>query len=287
MGVIYKKELRSYFNGMMGYIFTAFMLAVIGVYTYLVCFYQGSPVIAYIYESIRFITALLIPLLTMRTMSEEQRQRTDQLLYSSPVSTYSVIIGKFLAALTVYALPLLVACAYPIMLARFGAINYTWAYSAIFGFFLMGGAAIAIGVFLSALTDNQMVAAVMSFGAMLACYLMPSFSNLLSSSALSSCIGFAAVSLLAAWLIFSSTKNAIFAGGVGVLGAGASVGLYLAKPTLLEGSFNSAMNSLAVFSHFDSFVYGVFDLRSVVYFVTIMVLFVFFTVQIIEKRRWS
>lgn len=287
MGVIYKKELKSYFNGMMGFVFIAFMLAVIGIYTFLVCFRQGSPIVAYVFDMIRFITALLIPLLTMRTISEEQRQRTDQLLYSSPVSTYSIIIGKFLAAFTVFAIPLLVSCVYPIILGRFGNVNLTWAYSAIFGFLLMGGAAVSIGIFLSAFTDNQMVAAVMSFGAMLACYLMPSLSNMLSATALTSFIGFALVSLLAAWLIYSTTRNAVISSAAGLIGAGASAAIYFAKPEMLEGTFNKAVNVLSVFSRFDSFVYGVFDMRSVVYFITVTVLFVFFTVQTIEKRRWS
>ncbi|MDD6315646.1 MAG: ABC transporter permease [Clostridia bacterium] len=287
MLVIYKKELKSYFNGMMGYVFIAFALAVIGVYTVAVSFLQSYPNFEYVLDSVRFLFVLIIPVLTMRTMAEEKRQRTDQLLYSSPVSTTSIITGKFLAALTVFAVPLLISCAYPVLLGRFGIVNYKTAYAGILGFLLMGGAAIAIGIFLSALAESQMVSAVVSFACLLGCYLMPSLTNMLSSSALTSALGFAALFLLVAWMTYNTTRNVPLAAGVGVVGIGAMAALYMLKPAWLEGTFNTALNSLAVFSRYDTFVYGMFDLRSVVYFVTIIALFIFFTVQTVEKRRWA
>ena len=155
MGVIYKKELKGYFTGMMGYVFIAFALAVIGIYTVAVNFIQSYPNFEYVLDSIRFLFLLLIPILTMRTMSDEKRQRTDLLLYSSPISTYSIILGKFFAALTVFAVPFAVSCFYPLIIGRYGVVNYKVAYSAIFGFLLMGGACIAIGIFLSSLTESQ------------------------------------------------------------------------------------------------------------------------------------
>ena len=149
MGVIYKKELKGYFTGMMGYVFIAFALAVIGIYTVAVNFIQSYPNFEYVLDSVRFLFLLLIPILTMRTMSDEKRQRTDLLLYSSPISTYSIILGKFFAALTVFAVPFAVSCFYPLIIGRYGVVNYKVAYSAIFGFLLMGGACIAIGIFLT------------------------------------------------------------------------------------------------------------------------------------------
>ena len=167
MTVIYKKELRGYFNGMMGYVFIAFALAILGIYSYAIHFLQSYPNFEYVLDSVRFFFLMLMPVLTMRTMSEEKRQRTDQLLYSSPVSTWSVVFGKFLAALTVYAVPLVISCAYPIVISKYGTVNFKTAYAAIFAFLLMGGACIAIGIFLSGLTDSQMVAAVLATEKML------------------------------------------------------------------------------------------------------------------------
>jgi len=287
MFVIYKKELNSYFNGMMGYVFIAFALAVIGVYMTAVNFSQAYPNFEYVLDSTRFLFILLMPILTMRTLSEERRQRTDQLLYSSPISTWSVVIGKFMASLTVFAIPLLISCAYPILLRQFGAVNLKTAYAGIVGFLLMGGAAIAMGVFLSALSESQMVSAVASFAVLLLCYLMPSLSSMVSASALTSVIGFSIFFVIAAWMLYSSTKNKILAGGTAACGIAALAAIYFLKPSLLEGTFLSAMNALSVFQRYDSFIYGMLDLRSIVYFITIIALFIFFTVQIIEKRRWA
>lgn len=287
MTVIYKKELKSYFSDMMGYVFIAFALVLIGIYTYAVNLMQAYPNFEYVLDSVRFLFLLLIPVLTMRTMSEERRQRTDQLLYSSPISTWSIIFGKFFAAMTVYAVPLGISCFYPILLSRFGTVNFKTAYAAIFGFLLMGGVCIAIGIFLSSLTESQMVAAILCFGFLLICYLMPSLAAMISASALTSAIGFSALAILAAYIIYASTKNAVVAGAIGAISVGAPICLYIFKRTALEGTFNTALNSLSIFSRFDNFVYGIFDVTSVVYFITMIVLFVFFTVQTVEKRRWS
>ena len=243
MGVIYKKELKGYFTGMMGYVFIAFALAVIGIYTVAVNFIQSYPNFEYVLDSIRFLFLLLIPILTMRTMSDEKRQRTDLLLYSSPISTYSIILGKFFAALTVFAVPFAVSCFYPLIIGRYGVVNYKVAYSAIFGFVLMGGACIAIGIFLSSLTESQMVSAVLCFGALLLCYLMPSLSSIMPSSALSSLGGFLVLAVFFGCMINITTKNKILSIALGGLTAAVPAAVYLIDRTALEGTFNTAMNA--------------------------------------------
>ena len=224
MLVIYKKELQSYFNGMMGYVFIAFALALIGVYLTAVNLTQGYPNFEYVLDSVRFLFILIMPILTMRSLSEERRQRTDQLLYSSPISTWSVVLGKFFASLTVFAIPLLISCAYPLLLKQFGLVNLKTAYAGIVGFLLMGGAAIAIGVFLSSLCESQMVAAVASYAVLLVCYLMPNLSNMVSASAMTSAIGFSLLSVGA---------NS-FAGGVGSPEFGSARNWILGTITLLS-----------------------------------------------------
>lgn len=287
MLVIYKKELQSYFNGMMGYVFIAFALALIGVYLTAVNLTQGYPNFEYVLDSVRFLFILIMPILTMRSLSEERRQRTDQLLYSSPISTWSVVLGKFFASLTVFAIPLLISCAYPLLLKQFGIVNLKTAYAGIVGFLLMGGAAIAIGVFLSSLCESQMVAAVASYAVLLVCYLMPNLSNMVSASAMTSAIGFSLLFVLIGWLLYTTTKNKLLSAGTSVCGIGLMAALYFIKPVLLDGTFLSAMNALSVFQRYDNFIYGMLDLRSIVYFITIIALFNFFTVQVIEKRRWA
>ena len=287
MLVIYKKELNSYFNGMMGYVFIAFALAVIGVYMTAVNFTQAYPNFEYVLDSVRFLFILIMPILTMRSLSEERRQRTDQLLYSSPISTWSVVLGKFFASLTGFAIPLMISCFYPILLRQFGMVNLKTAYAGILGFLMMGGAAIAMGVFLSALSESQMVAAVASYAVLLLCYLMPSLSSMVSASALTSCIGFSILLLIAAWMLYSTTKNKVLAAAFPVCGIAGLAAVYFLKPALLEGTFITAMNALSVFQRYDSFIFGMLDLRSIVYFITIIALFNFFTVQVIEKRRWA
>ena len=161
MIAIFKREVRSSFHGMIGYVLTAFMLAATAIYFIALNLGYGLTDFGYytLYRTV-FVLLLYIPVLTMRCFAEERRTRTDQLLLTSPVSVWGIVLGKFLALCVIFALPCLVDAVMILVLAALGASGIATAanFAALLCYFLMGCAAIAIGVFLSSLTENQIIA---------------------------------------------------------------------------------------------------------------------------------
>ena len=184
MIAIFKREVRSSFHGMIGYVLTAFMLAATAIYFIALNLGYGLTDFGYytLYRTV-FVLLLYIPVLTMRCFAEERRTRTDQLLLTSPVSVWGIVLGKFLALCVIFALPCLVDAVMILVLAALGASGIATAanFAALLCYFLMGCAAIAIGVFLSSLTENQIIAAVAGVAALLLAYMMPSLRNLFTA----------------------------------------------------------------------------------------------------------
>lgn len=287
MGAVYRKELRSFFTTMTGYIFIAFLLLITGVFGTAMNFKSYYPNFEYVLSSVSFTFLFLVPILTMRSFSEEKHTRTDQLLYSLPLSVKDIVLGKYLAMLTVFAIPVGVMCLYPIILSFYGTVYFITTYGAIFAFFLLGAALIAIGMFMSTLTESQLIAAVFSFGAMLLCYLMAGISSLVPSTALASFIAFTVLILAFALLIYYMTKNATVSYVVAIVLEAVIFVLFMAKKTLFTGLINKVLGSLSLFERFDTFTSGMFDLTACVYYISVAVLFVFFSAQAVEKKRWS
>lgn len=181
MLAIYKRELRAVFHSMIGWIFLAAMMFFIGLYFSIYNLGQGYPYAAAVLSSILFVVILAIPILTMRIMTEDKRNNTDKLLYTAPVKTISVILGKYFAMLTVFAIPVLVFCLFPLFLGLFGEVPYLETYVAAAGFFVYGAACIAIGLFISSLTENQIVAAVLSFVFLFLGYMMSGICGFMSA----------------------------------------------------------------------------------------------------------
>ena len=159
MLAIYKKELRSYFTSMIGYVFIALFLAIIGFFFYMNNLLTGAANFEYTIANVSFVFVLLVPLLTMRIIAEENRQKTEQLLLTSPVTAGDIIMGKFLAIFTILFIVIAVISTYPLIMSRYGQVPYASSYASIIGFLLLGGAYLAMGLFLSSLTDSQVVAA--------------------------------------------------------------------------------------------------------------------------------
>lgn len=287
MLAIYKKELKNYFINMTGYIFIGFMLVVIGVFTTIINLMSGYPSFENALSNVTIIFLLIVPILTMRSISEERHAKTDQLLYSLPVSVSQIVLAKFLAMFTVFLIPTAVISLYPLILSIFGTVYYGAAYGAILGFALLGGALIAIGMFMSSLTESQVIAAVAAFGVLLAMYLMNALATLIPSGAMASLISFAVVVLIFAFIVYTMTKNWTVAGITAAVGAFLLIAIYLINASVFDGLFPAVLNWLSVFERFGNFTNGLFDLTSVVYYVSMMALFVFATIQSVEKRRWS
>lgn len=287
MKAILERELKAYFRSPTGYVFSAFLLLFVGIYTMVYNLKSYYANFEFVLDSMSFVFMIIIPFLTMRMISEDRKQKTDQLLYSLPMSTGKIVLGKYFASLLVLALPTAIMCAYPIILFMYGSINFLTAYSSILAFFLLGATLIAVGMFISSVTESQVVAAILSFIVILVNFFISDLSNFISSSSATSFIALAIAIILLALIIKLLTKNGIFAVIFALIcEAGLTLLLYV-KPVVFEGLFPSIMKSFSVFDRFYRFVSGVFDLTSIVYFAMVSMVFVYLTVQSLEKRRWN
>lgn len=287
MTAIYQRELRSYFHGMTGYVFIAFLLVFAGIYTMFYNLSSGYPNFEYVLQAMTIIFLIAIPVLTMRVIAEERRQKTDQLLYTLPLGMTRVVLGKYLAMITVVAVPCVVMAFYPLLLSTFGTVSFPTAYGALVGFFLLSAALSAIGLLISSLTENQAVAAGVCFGVMLLLYFMSSLSSFVPSSAGASLGALLVTVLVIAVLVRVFTKSSAAALLVGVLGEGCLLGAYLAASDAFAGLFGRVVDGLSVFTRFDTFAEGMFDWTAVIYYLSIIAVALFLAVQTMEKRRWS
>lgn len=287
MIAIYKRDLKGFFTGMMGYVLLAFFLAVGGLYFTVMNLMSGYPDLSYTLYNNLFVLLVLVPLLTMRSFAEERRARTDQLLLTSPVPLWRIVLGKYLAVLSVFGLAVLVFALYPLIMSRGGAVSYRQSYAALLAFFLLGAACIAIGVFLSSLNENQIVAAVCSFFVLLLAYLMPSIQTLFTvGSALAMGVFLVLAVLGAAYAGWHSRSWGLGLGVFAVFCAAILV-LFWLRSAALTSAFSSLLGALCLFSPFETFVSGLFSLSAVVYYLSVTALFLFFTCQTLEKRRWN
>ncbi len=287
MSAVYRKELRGFFTSMIGYVFIAFVLLIAGIFITLTNFRTGYPNFEYSLGSISMILIFVVPILTMRIFAEERRSKTDQLLYSLPMSVTEIVIGKYLAAVTVFAVPCAVMCLYPVIMSFYGKVSFTSAYGAMLGFFLLGCALIAVGVFMSSLTESQVISAVISFGAMIVIYMMSSISSLIPAASSASYIAFAVVILLIALIVYYMTKNYWIAFSVAAALELVLAIFFFTGSSRFEGLFSRALGWLSFFARLDNFIYGIFDITSLVYYLSVAAVFVFLTMQSVEKRRWS
>lgn len=284
---LYDREFNSYFHTLYGYVFTAFIILVASIYTVGDCVRGRSANFAGVVGSMSFIYLIVIPILTMRVFAEERRQKTEQLLYSLPVSMGQVVMGKFLALISVLALPILVMAMYPLILSFFGNVDLLAAYCALIGFYLAGCALCAVGMFLSSLADNQAVAAGMCFVAMLLLFFLSSLANLVSSSASATLLAVAVLVLLIGLLAYSLTRSK----KVSILITGVLEGLLLVSYILWKdhftGVFPAVMKKLSVFDRYYVFLDGIFDWTGLVYVVSFIAVFLLLTTLSMEKRRWN
>ena len=287
MLAIYKKELRGYFTSIMGYIVNLVLIAIIGFYFMGGNLLGGSSVFGYTLANASFVLIVVIPLLTMRTLSEEQKQKTDQMLLSAPIKISSIVVGKFLAVATVFTIPMLICCTMPLVLASYGKVVLEAAYAAVLAFWLFGLALIAIGMVISSITDNQIIAAVLGVGVSILIFLMHSLSASLSTTSMTSLIGITVIIVIIAVLLYLFVRNIVIAAVPAVIGEIALVVVYVVKPALLEGTLSTVLSSISFYSRFTDFVYGALDLTSILYYVSFIGFFLYLTVQIIEKRRWN
>ena len=235
MSAIFKRELKSYFTSPIGYIFMAIYLAISGAVFCFTTLMAQSSSISFYFTIMIFFYIILVPLLTMKLLSEEKKLKTEQILLTSPVSLFEVIFAKFLAAFVLFAGTFLISCLeFSVLYLYSDTINTAVIISSAVGVLFLGGAFIAIGLFISSLTENQLVSAIVSIFAIFV---------MLSLSLVSTSIDFAPLRVLVKWL--------------------------------------------SVFDRYSDFSYGLFSLSAIFYYISIIVVFLFLTIRVYEKRRWE
>ena len=287
MTAVFRHELSSYFKSVSGYVFGAFLLLFAGIYTTDINLNAGLTNFEYVLDYMCIIFLIIVPILTMRVVAEERRQRTDQLLYSLPLTMTEVVLGKYGALLVVFLAPMAVIGVYPLILSAFGNVYLPAAYSAWLGFFLLGAALLAIGMFISSLTESQAVAAGLCFLVMLVNYFITSLAGFISTTAFASFAAFTVVILALAGIVWFMTRSGLASGVLALVLEAVLLFFYAGDTSAFEGFFPEVMENLSLFDQFYQFVNGVFDLRAVVYLLSVSGLFLFLTVQSLEKRGWS
>ena len=285
MLAILKRETKSYFTGMIGYVVVAVFLAVLGLYFTNQNLMFASPDFGGVLYTCTILLLFLLPALSMRSFAEERRAKTDQLLLTSPVSIPGIVLGKFLAQMAVFCVPLLAAAVMPLILTAFGRVNLIGAYASLLGFVLLGAACISIGTFLSSLTENQIIAYLSTFGVLLVCYLMNGIRSMFTSGNLLAFLVFTVVLLIAAILVGVTCKSLVAGAGTFFAGVAALFVLFTVRPAWLLSAFNAVLSTLALFDPFTNIVSGMFSLTAMLYYLSVTALFLFLTGQTLERRR--
>ena len=281
MIAVFKHEIRNYFHTMTAYVFGAFLLAFTGMGATLYNLQAAVSNFEFVLSFGSLIFVVIVPVLTMRVIAEEKKQRTDQLLYSLPITTTQVVMGKYLALLVVYLIPLAIISLYPLVFSQFGDVYLPVAYGSLAAFFFLGAALIALGVFISSLTDNQGFAAGIGIAVILFNYYSVSLAEHVSSTAAGSLVAVFVLVIGLGLLIRYLTKNESLAYGFYFLA------VYLTTPEKFEGLLPALMKELSLFERFSVFVNGVFDMTGIVFYVTFAAFFLFLSVQSLEKRRYN
>ena len=300
MKAIYKRELRSYFGSMYGYVYLAFTLCVIGIYVTMNNLLSSTAEMAYTFSDMAFMSIFLIPVLTMRSFAEERRNKTDMFLLSLPIKPLEVVLGKYLAMLTVFGIPVAVTALFGLVLRLFSegsALLGSIGSSLVAGisYLLLGALLIAICMFISSLTDSVVLAAVGGFAAVLVLYFMdyavviatyidalfPDQAGLLSFIAL---VALCALFALIAGLLGKSAT-------IGMIAAAATIiplsGAYVIWAKSFVGLLAKVLTHLSAFATFSSMTLGAFSISGLVFFASAIFFCVYMTVQSLEKRRWN
>lgn len=288
MLAVFRRELKAYFTSPIGYVFVGFFILIAGVFFAISNLLSGNPSYNGVLSNLTFIFLLLVPILTMRLISEEMKQKTDQLLITSPLSITGIVLGKYLAAVAVFLITLLITVLYPVIMSFFALGGLAWSeiLGGYVGFFLMGCAFIAVGLFFSCLTDNQLVAAVETFAALLVIWILDFVAQSVPQDAVSGLVFLAILGALLVVLVYTSTRNTLAAVVTFILAAAAVVLLYVLDQPLFGGLIGKVLSWFSLVKRYNDFALGVLGLSPVVYYISFSGAFVFLTIRMIDKRRW-
>lgn len=288
MLAIYKREFKSYFQSMLGCVFVAFLVAFTGIYFTAYNLNAGYPYFSYTLSGSLIVFIVGIPLITMRSFAEERKNKTDQLLLTAPVSLTKIVLGKYLAMISVVAIPNLIFCLFPLLIKMNGTAYLKTDYISIGVFFLLGCVYVAIGMFMSALTESQMIAFITTFGLLLVLYLWNGIIGFLPSSAIGSLIGLIIILTIIVAYVYHMTENWMLSAVLEVIGIVASVVTYIVKSSLFENLLTKILGKLALADVFTDITNNhIVDITGIVLYLSVIAIFIVLTIQAIQKRRWS
>ncbi len=287
MPAVIKKELRTYFNTVTGYGFLGFFVLITGYFFVSQNIAASNANYNETLAGSMIMFLILVPVLTMRLFAEEARQKTDQLLYAAPINVTDIVAGKFIAASFLFLLGIVITLIFPYMLSRSGELAWGMTLVGILGYFMMGMCLISVGIFISVLTDNQIVAAAATFAAIFLLLMMDNISSAAPITVASSLVFTGLAVIAVALTVYSSTKNTYAALGFALIGFVIMAVVYFINPNIYDGVIVKALSWFSVLSRFENFYMGILSLSDVVYYITFMFAFLYLTVNVIEKRRWA
>ncbi len=286
MKAVFKHEAGLYSHGLLAYVFGAFLLEFIGIGAMLYNINAAVANFEYALGTFCIGFVALVPILTMRVLAEEKKQKTDQLLSLLPLSSTDIILGKYFAMALVFVIPMLVACVYPLIFSMYGEVYLPTSYGALFAFVFPGLALIAIGMFISSLTESQGMAAGLCVVVMLFCYYSASLADYIASTAFN-LVALVVIAALLALLVRRLTCSDAAGILVLVLCLAAVGVVWLVSPDSLATLLPDLMSRLSLFERFYTFVNGVFDVTAIVYYLSVAAFFLFLCVQSWEKKRYN
>lgn len=288
MLAVAKREFKQLYTTMTAEIFSAVLIALVGVYFIVYNMTMGYPYFSYTLTSAMFILMITVPLLTMRSFSEERRTKTDQILLTSPLRLSDIVLGKFFAMCAVMLLTLAVFCICPLIIGSFGTSYPVTDYSSLLAFFVIGCFYISIGMLISSMTESTVIAAICTIGALVVVYLWQGLMNLMPSSASGAVLVFVLIITIACIVLYNSTKNWIVAGFAWIAATAAVVVLFFVKQELLAGFFTTYLAGSSVTEIMTNFSQNnLFDLGGLLKLLILTGVMLFLTAQTIQKRRWN
>ncbi|MDR1688595.1 MAG: ABC-2 transporter permease [Clostridiales bacterium] len=289
MTSVIKKELRTYFSSVIGYALVAGFVLMNAIFFYAINLDGRNTAFYEVLNNTSIIFLIMVPILTMRLFAEESKQKTDQLLFTSPLKTEQVVFGKYLSAVCFMGISMSITVLFPVILSFFSEDFPTaQVVSGYAGYFLMAAAFVSVGMFVSALTDNQIVSAFVSFVILLIIYIiLPFLLYVLPGETMASFVLLVLLILVFGLFFTLSTKNLYAGVTVCVILLAAASAVYYFNPLLLDGFLRGFVSWFSVSSRFDNFYNGVLSLSDIVYYIGFSLAFIYFTINVIEKRRWK
>ncbi len=284
MKTMIKKELHSYFTTMTGYVFISFLVLVTAVFFTAVCLFSASPEYSSVLSASTIVLLIVMPMLTMGMFAEEAKLKTDYLLFTSPLRTWQIVLGKFVAAVALFAIAVAVTVIFPLCASAFGKLPTPQIVGTYMGFLLLGIAFISVGLFISTLTHNPMVAAVGAFGALFLFYIMPALISALPRDKAAALVVVAAFLLFLAYHLYEASKSLWPALVLLALGAGVCGALFVLKPDYFEGLLVKIFSWFSIMTRFENFFKGVLNGADLVYYISFSAAFVLGAIYVLENK---